>query len=122
MQFDGPAPEVINGRSAMLGFTAAVCGELYYQESVLNLLQDTPRSVILVFTLIMVGSLFPMGLGIHPQEKAHGIFTAENELWGGRLAYVPIHNVVNFVKFHWLAMIFLLFHERNLVVDCFDGV
>jgi hypothetical protein len=88
MQFDGPGPEIINGRSAMMGFAAAAGGELYYQESVLNLLQDTPRSVLMVFTLIMVGSLFPMGMGIQPQERAYGLFTAKNELWGGRLACV----------------------------------
>ena len=89
MQFDGPAPELINGRAAMLGFAAALLGELATGESVLNLLNDVPQGVIVVFTLILVGSLFPMGMNIHPHHKAHGFFTAQNEIWGGRLACDP---------------------------------
>lgn len=89
MQFDGPAPELINGRAAMLGFAAAVLGELHTGESVLNLLNDVPQGVLVVFTLILVGSLFPMGLAVHPHHKAHGFFTASNEIWGGRFACAP---------------------------------
>ena len=86
MQFDGPAPELVNGRAAMLGFAAALFGELHTGESVLNLLNDVPQGVIVVFTLILIGSLFPLTKGLHPHHKAHGFFTAENEIWGGRFA------------------------------------
>jgi len=36
MAFSGPAPELINGRLAMLGFIAAVVAELNSGESVLK--------------------------------------------------------------------------------------
>jgi hypothetical protein len=35
MAFDGPAPELINGRLAMVGFFAALCGEVARGESVI---------------------------------------------------------------------------------------
>jgi hypothetical protein len=86
MQFDGPAPELINGRAAMLGFAAALIQELHTGKGVLAQLEASPRSVVVAFTLILVGSLFPLGQNVTPEKRAHGIFQAKAELWGGRLA------------------------------------
>ena len=89
MQFDGPAPELINGRAAMLGFVAALFMEIYTGKPVLEQAIEEPRCILVAFTLILVASLYPMGKNATPQTEQHTIFKAEAEIWGGRAACVP---------------------------------
>ena len=86
VQFDGPAPELINGRAAMLGFVAALFQEILTGKSVFQQALEEPRAIIVAFTLVLVASLLPFMKDATPQTEEHTIFRAQAELWGGRAA------------------------------------
>jgi Chlorophyll A-B binding protein len=88
MQFDGLAPELINGRAAMLGFAAALFMEIYTGESVYQQAWEEPRAVLVAFTLVLVASLLPLAKNVTPESEQHTIFQAKAEIWGGRAACV----------------------------------
>jgi hypothetical protein len=84
LAFDG-APEIINGRLAMLGFVAAVASELATGRTVGQQIAFAPFSVIAAFVLFIIASLTPF-VQNYKNNQASGPFTPTAELINGRLA------------------------------------
>ena len=89
MAFDGAAPELINGRLAMVGFLAALGAELSSGEGVIMQLNDAPGPVLVTFTLIAAATFVPLLQGQNPDAQKAGPFTAAAEMLNGRAAYAP---------------------------------
>lgn len=85
MSFSGPAPEIINGRLAMLGFAAAVGAELFSGKPLATQFSQTPGPVIAISIVFACASLIPMIRGANLKEES-GPFTKMAELWNGRAA------------------------------------
>ena len=60
MKFNGPAPEIINGRLAMLGIIAAAVNEANYSETVVQQLPHVQFRLILMTLLVSYSSLIPI--------------------------------------------------------------
>lgn len=86
MAFDGPAPELINGRLAMLGIVAALGAELASGDSLFNQIQAAPGPILLTFVSIAIASLLPMTANLKPEDKANAFFSAGAEMINGRAA------------------------------------
>ncbi len=84
MAFAGPAPELINGRLAMLGFVAALGAELSSGETVLQQVAQEPTGVLLTFIVFAAASFVPMLNNV--KDEALGPFTAAAEKLNGRAA------------------------------------
>jgi len=84
MAFSGPAPELINGRLAMLAVVAAIGAELSTGESVLRQLASAPATIGLAAALFTVASLIPMFNG--SKREAFAFFTPAAEMANGRAA------------------------------------
>ncbi|KAF5832722.1 carotene biosynthesis-related protein CBR, chloroplastic [Dunaliella salina] len=85
MGFSG-APEIINGRLAMLGFVAALGAELSTGESVVTQLGDEPTLIALTFVLFSAASLIPAFA--RRQGDTVGPFTPQAEMTNGRFAMI----------------------------------
>lgn len=83
MGFSG-APEIINGRLAMLGFVAALGAELSTGDSVVKQLSEEPTLISLTFIIFAAASLVPA----FARRKADvvGPFTPQAEMTNGRAA------------------------------------
>lgn len=92
MAFSGPAPELINGRLAMLGIFAAIFAELSSGESVLRQFADEPTGIILAAVTFSVASLIP--LFNSTKREAFGIFTPEAEQINGRAAMLGLASLL----------------------------
>lgn len=96
MKFSGPAPELINGRLAMLGFTAAMGAELTSQETFVQQFSDAPVTIIAVSALLVVASLIPIvrGTAVMDDGGGEGVrpggFNVTNELINGRAAMLGL--------------------------------
>ena len=88
MAFSGPAPEVVNGRLAMLGVVAALAAEFASGESVLKQLADEPTGIFIVFGLIIAASFAPLLKNSLPTSESFGPFTAKAEMLNGRAAMI----------------------------------
>ena len=95
MGFGGPAPEVINGRAAMLGVLAAIGGELTTGKTVVGqLLAGGAAPMGAIFVAVALASFAPMVTGSsaaaafnkEKEAKALGPFTAQAEMLNGRAA------------------------------------
>eukprot|EP00890_Picochlorum_soloecismus_P005805 jgi/Picsp_1/6225/NSC_03579-R1_early light induced chloroplast precursor len=86
MSFSGPAPELINGRLAMIGFISALGAELGSGESVLRQLADEPTGIVLTFILFSAATLIP--LLNSTKREAFGPFTPEAETLNSRAAMI----------------------------------
>ncbi|KAI3427019.1 hypothetical protein D9Q98_006961 [Chlorella vulgaris] len=86
MRFDGPAPELINGRLAMLAFVAAVGAELSSGESVLRQFVMEPTGILLVSITFIAASLIP--LLSNTKREAFSFFTPSAEMINGRAAMI----------------------------------
>eukprot|EP00873_Tetraselmis_striata_P010865 jgi/Tetstr1/431129/TSEL_020843.t1 len=85
MAFSGPGPEIINGRLAMLGFTAALGAELATHVPVSEQLSMAPIPVFAAFLVLSSASLVPLGtVGRKPVK--FGPFNPTAELINGRAA------------------------------------
>ena len=84
MAFSGPAPELINGRLAMLAVVAAIGAELSTGESVLRQLASAPATIGLAAVLFTVASLITMFNG--SKREAFAFFTPAAEMANGRAA------------------------------------
>mmetsp|Transcript_13940 Transcript_13940/g.35213 ORF Transcript_13940/g.35213 Transcript_13940/m.35213 type:complete len:218 (-) Transcript_13940:201-854(-) len=85
MAFSGPGPEIINGRLAMLGFTAALGAELSTHVPVSQQLSMAPVPIFMSFLLLSSASLIPLGtVGRKPVK--FGPFNPTAELINGRAA------------------------------------
>ena len=88
MAFSGPAPELVNGRLAMLAVVAAIGAELSTGESVLRQFADAPTAIILTFITFTVASLVP--LLSSTKREAFAFFTPEAEMVNGRAAMLGV--------------------------------
>lgn len=85
MAFAGPAPEIVNGRLAMLGFVAAMAAEIRTDETVVKQWAQEPTLILLTFILFAAGSLVPIVSG---KKESLGPFTPEAEMINGRAAMI----------------------------------
>jgi len=83
MAFSG-APELINGRLAMLAFVAALGAELSTGESVFAQFKDAPISIIGTFIVFSAASMIPIFK--NAKREALGPLTPDAELANGRAA------------------------------------
>lgn len=88
MSFAGLAPEIINGRGAMIGMLAALGAELRTHEPVFVQIQKTPVLILGAFLTIIVASIIPIVRGADLNRKGAGPFTPRAEVYNGRLAMV----------------------------------
>ncbi|MEW5317691.1 MAG: hypothetical protein WDW38_008973 [Sanguina aurantia] len=87
--FDGPAPETINGRTAMLGVLIAVLWELRTGMGLEQQIQDHPYAVVASFVIISIATYVPLLKGVTRKESyANGPWTAQAENWNGRSLHV----------------------------------
>lgn len=95
MAFSGPAPELINGRAAMLAFVAAAAAELSTGSSVASQFESATVPVVLAVALVTVASLIPLFSAKEGNEpKAAGPFTSDAETTNGRAAMIGITAVI----------------------------
>ncbi|XP_024527173.1 early light-induced protein 1, chloroplastic [Selaginella moellendorffii] len=98
MAFDGPGPETINGRLAMLGLVWAFVAEKLTGETVAQLLYAPGNNGLFYYfamvQLFMYASLVTMFNGESPDSRAIGPFTAKAERWNGRLAMMGFLSLV----------------------------
>ena len=95
----GPAPEVINGRSAMLGFLAALGAELATQDSIFKQLgEGGAGGMLFVFAAVTAASFAPIFNGQDAQKsflknsqpEEFGPFNAQAEMLNGRAAMMGL--------------------------------
>ncbi|PNH01816.1 Carotene biosynthesis-related protein CBR, chloroplastic [Tetrabaena socialis] len=89
MSFAGPAPELINGRLAMLGVVSALGAEFATGESVLTQFADAPLPILAVAAALIFASLTPMLKGANLTE-AFGPLTPSVEITNGRAAMLGL--------------------------------
>ncbi|KAK8963224.1 hypothetical protein KSP40_PGU004343 [Platanthera guangdongensis] len=91
MAFEGPAPERINGRLAMVGFVSAIAVELGRGQDLATQISD---GGVLWFAgtaaLLSAASLIPLFRGVDATERSNGVMTADAELWNGRFAMLGL--------------------------------
>ncbi|BBN15585.1 hypothetical protein MPTK1_6g20780 [Marchantia polymorpha subsp. ruderalis] len=91
MRFDGPAPETINGRLAMLGFTWAVAAEVMTGQSVAQQVVDGTGGFwfLAVAPILIFASFVPIfRWNESPDSRKFGPFNAKAERWNGRAAMI----------------------------------
>lgn len=85
--FDGPAPETINGRLAMLGVTSALAAELVTGVGLREQWLKAPAPILFSFAIIAIASYIPILKGFTRKEPfENGPFTTQAENWNGRAA------------------------------------
>jgi len=82
------APELINGRLAMLAFVSALGAEFSTQESVVSQFKDAPLSVIALVFAMTIASIVP--LLKNAKREALGPLTPEAEMTNGRAAMLGV--------------------------------
>ncbi|XP_073119023.1 early light-induced protein 1, chloroplastic-like [Henckelia pumila] len=91
MAFDGPGPERINGRLAMIGFVAAIAVELTRGQGIFSQIQNGGIQWFIGTTVVLsIASLVPLFKGVSADSKSQGLMTSDAELWNGRLAMVGL--------------------------------
>jgi len=88
MRFKGALPEILNSRLAMLGFVLAVLGERVQHKDLFEQVASQPNIIAAVIALITVASAIPFYRGV--RRSGNPIFTADAELWNGRLAMMAM--------------------------------
>ncbi|XP_073046930.1 early light-induced protein 1, chloroplastic-like [Primulina eburnea] len=91
MAFDGPGPERINGRLAMIGFVAAIAVEFTRGQGIFSQIQNGGILWFVGTTVVLsVASLVPLFKGVSADSRSKGLMTSDAELWNGRLAMVGL--------------------------------
>ena len=80
------APEIINGRLAMIAFVAALGAEISSGESVARQFGESSVGVVLTAVVFTAASLIPMLNGT--KKESFGPFKPEAELSNGRAAMI----------------------------------
>lgn len=88
MKFNGPAPERINGRLAMVGFLLGIIAEFNSAGPLLEQAKANPIPVVLVTIVFSWASLVPITKGA--RSEAFGIFSPRAEITNGRAAMLGI--------------------------------
>eukprot|EP00850_Spirogloea_muscicola_P009648 SM000054S18134 [mRNA] locus=s54:599232:601343:+ [translate_table: standard] len=100
MAFDGPGPETINGRLAMLGVFWGLFVEATKHQTIFQQLASptSPGTLWLlgVGNLIFVASLIPIFRGESTDSRRNGPFTAQAERWNGRTAMLGFAGLLFF--------------------------
>ncbi|BBN15582.1 hypothetical protein MPTK1_6g20750 [Marchantia polymorpha subsp. ruderalis] len=97
MKFDGPAPETINGRLAMLGITWAFAAEVMTGQSIVQqVVNSTGLLWFLAVAPIFIGASFVpiFGWNESPDSRAFGPFNAKAERWNGRAAMIGFFSMI----------------------------
>ncbi|GLC35541.1 hypothetical protein PLESTB_000196500 [Pleodorina starrii] len=89
MRFAGPAPELINGRLAMLGVVGALGSELVTGKSVLAQFAAAPLPVLALVGALSAATLAPIVRGANLKE-AFGPLTPQAEKVNGRVAMLAL--------------------------------
>ncbi|WIA13661.1 hypothetical protein OEZ85_007223 [Tetradesmus obliquus] len=97
--FDGPAPETINGRLAMLGVVAGLAGEYFTGLGLQQQTADHPATVLASFVLMSVATYAPLVKGYTRKEPFANTFLGLNwspkaENWNGRLAMLGFSGMI----------------------------
>eukprot|EP00879_Flechtneria_rotunda_P000501 GHRR01000605.1.p1 GENE.GHRR01000605.1~~GHRR01000605.1.p1 ORF type:complete len:216 (+),score=42.00 GHRR01000605.1:152-799(+) len=97
--FDGPAPETINGRLAMLGVFIGLLGEVVSGKGLLEQTAHHPVTVFLSFVLISIATYIPLVKGYTRKEPftnaSLGLaWTPKAENWNGRLAMLGFTGMI----------------------------
>lgn len=92
MKFDGPAPETINSRLAMLGITWAFVAEILTGQSVWEQVTEGRGLIWFLFVapIVIGATLIPMYNKESPDSRENGPFNAQNERWNGRAAMIGL--------------------------------
>lgn len=92
MKFDGPAPETINSRLAMLGITWGLVAEIVTGQSVWEQVTEGRGLIWFLFVapVIIGATLIPMFNKESPDSRANGPFNAKSERWNGRAAMIGL--------------------------------
>ena len=90
MNFDGVAPETINGRLAMIGIVPYIVVNATSNSTMLSQFEQNTALILSMSTAIIFGSLIVMVQNIKPKDKESDIFTADAELVNGRVAMLGI--------------------------------
>nr|Q01931.1 RecName: Full=Desiccation stress protein DSP-22, chloroplastic; Flags: Precursor [Craterostigma plantagineum]CAA47164.1 dsp-22 [Craterostigma plantagineum] len=89
--FDGLAPERINGRSAMIGFVAAVGVELATGRDVFSqVFNGGVMWFLLTSAVLVLATLIPIYRGLSPEAKNNGFWNSDAEIWNGRFAMIGL--------------------------------
>lgn len=90
MDFDGMAPETINGRLAMMGIVPYMVIKATTESTMLDQFNQNSFLIVLSSVAIAMGSLVVMAKNIQPKDEEIGIFNAKAELTNGRVAMIGI--------------------------------
>ncbi|CAM0151170.1 unnamed protein product [Urochloa decumbens] len=92
LAFSGPAPERINGSLAMVGFVSALAVEASRGDGLLAQAGNGAGLAWFAYTAVVLSaaSLAPLLQGESAEERSGGLFTADAELWNGRLAMLGL--------------------------------
>ncbi|CAN6165314.1 unnamed protein product [Urochloa humidicola] len=92
LAFSGPAPERINGRLAMVGFVSALAVEAARGDGLLAQAGNGAGLTWFAYTAVVLSaaSLAPLLQGESAEGRSGGLFTADAELWNGRLAMLGL--------------------------------
>ncbi|KAL3681444.1 hypothetical protein R1sor_024400 [Riccia sorocarpa] len=97
MRFDGPAPETINGRLAMLGITWAFAAEIMGGQSVVQQVVNGTGLIwfLVVAPIFIWASFVPIfGWNESPDSRKFGPFNAKAERWNGRAAMIGFLSLI----------------------------
>ncbi|GLI68005.1 hypothetical protein VaNZ11_012327 [Volvox africanus] len=89
LKFNGPAPELINGRLAMVGLIAGAWEEAHSGLTLAQQAEQLPLSELLLLALWVYASLVPILKGAK-MEAFVGWFTPRAEITNGRAAMLGI--------------------------------
>uniref|UniRef100_A0A7S3VM31 Uncharacterized protein n=1 Tax=Dunaliella tertiolecta TaxID=3047 RepID=A0A7S3VM31_DUNTE len=89
MKFNGPAPELINGRLAMVGFLNGAIYEAQHGDALIQQLTAMPFNVAAIVLLWIYASMVPITKGVVNNE-AFGPFTPQAEIINGRAAMLGL--------------------------------
>ncbi|XP_059072407.1 early light-induced protein 1, chloroplastic-like, partial [Cryptomeria japonica] len=87
----GPAPEIINGRAAMLVFVSPIAVEVASGRDLLPQVNSGGLSwFALIAGLMTVGTLVPLFNGISRESESQQLFSSTAEMWNGRFAMLGL--------------------------------
>lgn len=93
--FDGPAPETINSRLAMLGVVTGLVAEWQTGLGLREQVADHPFIVIASFVIISIATYAPIAKGYTRKEPfANSFWSPKAENWNGRLAMIGFAGMV----------------------------
>ena len=81
----GMVPEITNGRGAMAAMLIAFVKELTSGKPVAEQIKSDPIFIVIIFGLIILGSVAPVIRGADLDRKGAGPFTPRAEIWNGRV-------------------------------------